>query len=116
MGISFSYTDGNNNNYRITENLLSYTPVRAIESNSGEYDGGEPKTIDLSPEQFKTIQLAMMDAFEAISEHVVGPGRNKGTAVLSMRYDNERASCMLAFSNSYKIEIEKVLKRLLNLG
>ncbi len=42
MGITYTYYDGNNNEYVIQPGLLEYKPVQPAESSSGVYSGGVP--------------------------------------------------------------------------
>jgi len=109
--ITFNYFDGSNNHYKITETQLIFDPMKPEFSSTGEYDGGVSQTIPISPLQFQELQVVIMNAFNAVEAHV--NNRSKGTCLLKMQEDNERASCILEMNSLFKIDIEKVLKGLL---
>lgn len=56
---SFTYVDGNNNTYEITESSLSYDPVKPENSSSGTYSGGTPYSMDLNVGQWESIRSAV---------------------------------------------------------
>jgi hypothetical protein len=112
MNIIFQYLDGSNNHYKITPDALVFEPMKPEFSSSGEYDGGEAKTVALTESEFNEVRQVMMAGFEAVSEHIVN--RSKGTALLKMQEDNERASCLLDMNSAFKNNIEIVLKGLLS--
>lgn len=53
---SYTYVDGNNNVYTLTPDSLVYDPITPNESSSGEYSGGEPKTVKITSEKFSKIE------------------------------------------------------------
>jgi hypothetical protein len=51
-----TYIDKNNNTYKITESEVEYIPIKASESSSGMYSGGEPWKKKIDNEVFFVIE------------------------------------------------------------
>lgn len=112
MNIEFNYFDACNNHYKITPKLLIYDPMKPQFSSSGMYDGGDAKTCVLTAAQFEEIQEVILLALNTVSAHITD--RMKGTGLLKMQEDNERASCILPMNSELKTNIEKVLEGIMN--
>src|SRR3990172_8087771 len=60
---TYTYIDGNNNDYVITKDSINYIPITPEKSSSGIYSGGESKKIKITKEQFAKIE-GMMKAIQ----------------------------------------------------
>lgn len=67
---SFSYADINNNTFRGDPHRLSYRPIKAAESSSGTYSGGEAKEMALQSDQWDTIKTLIQAIMDNKSVHV----------------------------------------------
>jgi hypothetical protein len=55
--ISYMYSDGNSNAYSVKETELKYDPVSKEESSSGNYSGGEPKVVVITPHELNKLTV-----------------------------------------------------------
>jgi len=76
----YSYSDGNNNLYKIYKSTISYLPVKPAESSSGVYDGGEEKTAKINASQFKEIETKIVEI--TLNSALQSKQRTKGTSLL----------------------------------
>lgn len=53
--MNYTYVDQNNNRYYISQLTINYRPIKASESSSGVYDGGEEKTVSISEKEYSDI-------------------------------------------------------------
>jgi hypothetical protein len=53
----YTFADGSGNVYTITPTTVSYSPVQPHSSSSGTYSGGEPKSIKITREQFRQLEV-----------------------------------------------------------
>ncbi|MBK9190331.1 MAG: hypothetical protein IPM77_01905 [Crocinitomicaceae bacterium] len=67
---SYLYIDGNNNDYLIKSDSIYFNPVTPNESSSGEYNGGEPKTDKLTPEEFSKIESLIKSMVKDKKNHI----------------------------------------------
>jgi hypothetical protein len=74
--------DQNNNKYLITGEALKYQPIRAVESSSGIYSGGEAKEIALSAAQWQKVQELAQAILDNTSSHT--ETRQKLTSVIKV--------------------------------
>lgn len=104
---SYLYIDGNNNDYKITSDSIVYSPVTSVESSSGEYSGGNPKSVKISAEQFLKIETLikaiLKDKGNFIKDRLMGCGTlivgKKSTYInsasqLKAELENELKSCL----------------------
>jgi hypothetical protein len=103
----YTYVDGNNNTYEIDRDRLSYKPVRAANSNTGMYSGGEPQTIALAADQFAALET-LLRSFVGDTQHAI-TDRSKGCGTL---VDGD-ARHLRAMNSPHKLELERELAALL---
>ena len=101
-----AYIDGNNNTYEIREQL-AYLPITPVQSSSGMYSGGEPKTVELDAERRAGL-IALLYAIAADTKNVL-VDRPKGCGTV-IRGD-QRTCC--SASSPLKMELEHALRALL---
>lgn len=74
---NYAYVDGNNNMYSIGRRL-EYIPVTKAQSSSGEYSGGEPKSVEISEAQLAElgalVDRIVADGANVLSERPMGCG------------------------------------------
>ena len=106
----YTYKDGNNNLYFISENEISYKPISLKESSSGSYSGGQPKTIKISQEQFRVINALFEQAFNDKSSHL--ENRIMGSSILTRKAPDKH--CIIKPGSVLINNIETALKNLLH--
>lgn len=106
--VMYTYIDGNNNDYIITPENLTYKPISKTESSSGEYDGGEPKDVKLTHEQFTKIESIIAKILADKSSHENNREMGFGTIVVGKK------SIYINRSSPLKTELETELKLCLN--
>ncbi|MFK8104494.1 MAG: hypothetical protein AB8G15_18365 [Saprospiraceae bacterium] len=109
--MSYTYTDGNNNSYRIHSQQLRYSPMTKALSSSGDYSGGTPQTIDLTKEQVQEIESLITAAFDKKSIHI--RQRNMGSASISRFVDKNAERVMIRAFCAEQRAIDSYLKKLL---
>lgn len=67
--LTFNYSDGTANGYVVKEGKLIYDPVKMEESSSGEYSGGEPKTVELSNKDISNLRALASAAVNCTDCH-----------------------------------------------
>lgn len=107
----YEYADGSANRYIITSDSLEYDPVTQAESSTGTYSGGEPKTVSLSAEQFKSIRQVIDKALANKAVHI--QDRIKMSGAISIVKGDIHTQVILAPRSAEKESIEKLLKQIL---
>lgn len=105
---SYTYIDGNNNEYTITSDSLIYSPITPAESSSGEYSGGEPKRVKISSEQFLKIESIIKSIQKDKSAQIDNRLMGCGTLLVGKKTIYFRSDSNL------KDDLEKELKSCLN--
>lgn len=103
------YTDQNNNQYSISSSEIRYVSIKASESSSGNYDGGEPFTISITETQFSEIKNLAEAVFEAKASHTTK--RQMMTSIVSLTFNGETKRVTLTRS-SERTALETYLKAL----
>lgn len=101
----YTYIDGNNNVFSIAPESLSYEPISKEQSSSGEYDGGEPKMVKITNEQFTKIE-GIIDAILADkSIHEKNREMGFGTIIVGKKtiYINRNADKKTALETELKM-------------
>lgn len=109
--IIYSYSDGNNNTYEIKKWELAYKPVTPIESSSGTYSGGQPKTIKLTQADYDKVIDILNKAIEDKSMHIDERVMMSGMIRVEKKGGNQ--FYILGARSQSKYEIEKLLKEIL---
>lgn len=110
--LNYIYSDGNSNNYIISETQLKYDPVTPKESSSGTYSGGEAKTKALSKSDFEKISVLFKEVFAAKADQQ--QNREMMTGLLIQKKRKKTFQQVVIKSNSpYIGKIETLLKSLL---
>jgi hypothetical protein len=106
---SYTYIDGNNNTYTITQLHVDYKPVSKENSSSGTYSGGDPKKIGISKEQFEKL-LSLMNGVKSDKPNQL-PQRNMGCGTLYMK--GEGKPVYIGMNAKSKADLEGELKLIL---
>lgn len=107
----YDYADGNGNLYTISSTTITYAPVKPEESSSGVYSGGEPKTRNITSEQFEAFHILMNNAISNTSTHI--NERVKMSGVISVVVGKERKQYILQPGCADLTAIELFLKKML---
>jgi hypothetical protein len=108
----FIFSDGNANSYLIFADKIKFDPVTSGNSSSGVYTGGEPKTKNISKEDFQKIKDLFEKAFNAKTDHT--KARVMQSAVLIEKKGKKTQRQIILQPNSDHIDkIEEFLKTLL---
>lgn len=107
-----TYSDVNGNAYVIKNGKLEYIPIKASESSSGIYSGGEAKKAKLSQKNFERISIAINSAIDTPENHL--SSRTKTTVMIEIK-DGAAFSQWIVSIKSLQIkEIEKALQTALD--
>jgi hypothetical protein len=110
---SIRYSDINNNSYSATEKELVYSPVKAEQSSSGFYSGGDPARQTLRPEDWEILEQLVMAILDNESIHL--KQRRMLTVLLRVEQaDLKRSSLILARSEE-QAALEAFLRNRLQL-
>ena len=107
----YVYADGSANLYIISSDSLEYDPITPEESSTGIYSGGEPKTVSISTEQFKSISQLFDKALANKAVHI--EDRMKTSGAISIIKGDVRTQIILAPGCAEKEAIESLLKQIL---
>lgn len=103
---TYRYADGNGNRYVITPSQLSYDPIKAEESSSGVYQGGKPKTVRLTKDEYAAIRSAFETAMAATANHITNRIKMSG-AITSP----DQKNYLLAPGCAEMTELESLLRQ-----
>jgi hypothetical protein len=109
--VKYIYGDGSNNTYVIKKKSLEYKPIKPIESSSGEYSGGQPKTIVLSQTDYDKIVAVLTKAIEDKSMHIDQRIMMSGLIVVETK--GQSKSYILGARSTSKADVEALLKELM---
>ena len=107
----YTYADGSGNRYILSPTSLEYDPITPEESSTGMYSGGDPKTINISAEQFSAAQTVLESAINNTAIHI--PDRIKSSGAISVSDRNEMKGYVIQPGCAEKIAIEKTLNEIL---
>jgi hypothetical protein len=105
---SYTYIDGNNNDFVITSDSIFYSPVTPNESSSGEYSGGSPKRLKISAEEFLKIELIIKSIIKDKSNHIQDRLMGCGTLIVGKK------TTYINMSSKLKEDLELELRSQLN--
>jgi hypothetical protein len=105
---SYTYIDGNNNDYEVTSDSIFYSPITPSQSSSGEYSGGDPKRIKISAEQFLKIESIIKSILKDKSNYLKDRLMGCGTLVVGKK------STYINSVSQLKEDLEQELKSCLN--
>ena len=106
---AYIYVDGSNNEFIIRTDSLIYNPVSPAESSSGEYSGGEPKSIPLNEPEFDFISTLVKSIIKDKKNQLDTRLMGCGTLVIGKK------SLFVDANSSLKIELENYLRNMLGL-
>ncbi|TFG59235.1 MAG: hypothetical protein E4H36_14190 [Spirochaetales bacterium] len=89
----YTVADGSGNVYRFDGEVLSYNPVKAAESSSGVYDGGEPYSRTLSPADSADLTALLEECLE--KSPAESGARPMGTWLVKREADGDTAMAVL---------------------
>ena len=106
----YIYTDGNNNTYSLQGDTLNYYPVKKINSSSGQYDGGDLKSIQLDKDQLEKLIDLFNLTLNNIGIHQKKREMGCGTLVVIESKNEQRI--YIKRNAQEKIQMEQYLKEL----
>ena len=106
----YIYTDGNNNTYSLRGDTLNYYPVKKINSSSGQYDGGDSKSIQLDKDQIEKLIDLFNLTLNNIDIHQKKREMGCGTLVVIESKNEQRI--YIKRNAQEKIQMEQYLKEL----
>lgn len=112
FGIDYQYIyiDGNNNTYSLRGDTLNYYPVKKINSSSGQYDGGDSKSIQLDKDQIEKLIDLFNLTLNNIDIHQKKREMGCGTLVVIESKNEQRI--YIKRNAQEKIQMEQYLKEL----
>jgi len=111
LKMNYTYVDQNNNRYSINQLTIDYRPIKASESSSGTYDGGEEKNVSITEEEYSEI-ISIAEYFLSNKE-LVNQKREMLTAILFTKDQNENKRKVILRSSEKRTQLEKLLKEAL---
>ncbi|MCH2234515.1 MAG: hypothetical protein MK078_09705 [Crocinitomicaceae bacterium] len=108
---TITYIDGSNNSYSLDHSKLSYDPVTKEESSSGEYSGGEAKTVSLIDEE----EIQLMHLFDKVLEDTENhiEKRTMGCGTIVEKNHDKKTTTYIAMKAESKQKLESYLKELI---
>ena len=110
--MDYTYVDQAGNRYYIKAQTIRYSPMTKEHSSSGEYDGGEPKTVEISKNQRKDLN----EVFEKIIANPKGrtDTRTMGSCTIFQKGADKTNTYMFRYNSAPQKEINAKLKALLD--
>lgn len=109
---SYKYADGSANVYILTPTSLEYDPVTPAESSTGTYSGGEPKTMTITSEQYKSIQVLLEKAVQNTAIH--SNDRMKTSGAISVIEGSKERKYIIEPGCAEQKAIETLLKEVIS--
>lgn len=106
----FTYVDGNNNSYEIFKDSVSYIPISKENSSSGEYSGGDSKTVAIDEMIFLKIRSEINTLIKSKSEHIETRLMGCGTIIF------KKKTYYINMNSSLKENFETMLRQLIETG
>ncbi|MCC5945142.1 MAG: hypothetical protein JJT94_09405 [Bernardetiaceae bacterium] len=110
---SYQYTDGSNNYYDISANMIRYKPVSSTKSSSGTYSGGQAwHNESIEKDDYKKLEILLEHAFENKDAQI--KHRNMGCGTLS-KINAQTAikeTIFLDMNSNEKLNLEAQLKKI----
>lgn len=107
----YRYADGSANQYHISPTSLAYIPVKPEQSSSGHYSGGEPKTVNITSEQFTSLQNLFEKAIR--NQEIQIKDRIKTSGQITVEVRSEQKHYIIQPKSAELMEIEALLKQTL---
>lgn len=108
---TFTFVDGSNNTYTITQEEINYDPITPEESSSGEYSGGDPAKAKVKMREFEALIEIISEAMAATDQHAAS--REMGTAIVSKVVEGEKTSVMLKRGSKMSKRIKEFLDEMI---
>ncbi len=112
--VKYQYSDGSGNNYKIGhsgEYSFEYIPVKPEHSSTGEYDGGNPVSKNVTDKDLKNISAVLDAALHNSSIHI--QNRVKGSGLIIRNQSGKEIVVVIRPDSEEKSEIEKTLSELM---
>jgi len=109
--MNYTYVDQNNNRYYISQLSIDYHPIKASESSSGVYDGGEEKKVSISEENYTEL-VSLAEEFLS-TKNSKNIKREMLTAILYSKDQNENKRSIVLRPSEKRSQFEKLLKEFL---
>ena len=109
--VNYTYVDQNNNRYYISQLSIDYHPIKASESSSGVYDGGEEKKVTISVENYTELVSLAEDILSNKNHENIK--REMLTAILYSKDQNENKRSIVLRPSVKRSQFEKLLKEAL---
>ncbi|MBV1924813.1 MAG: hypothetical protein KUG68_12385 [Flavobacteriaceae bacterium] len=111
LKMNYTYVDQNNNRYSINHLTIDYRPIKASESSSGTYDGGEEKKVSITEEEYSEITSIAEDFLS--NKELENQKREMLTAILYSIDQHENKRKVILRSSEKRTLLEKILKEAL---
>lgn len=109
---TYYYYDGSNNKYILTADQLKFEPVNEDHSSSGYYNGGNPKTISVSPQEHRDI-INLFNA--ALSKPEIQTNRRKkGSGIITIEDGDHKERVMIHYKSQEQKAIEAALRSMVD--
>jgi hypothetical protein len=110
--VSYMYSDRNMNTYTVKETELKYDGVKAKESSSGDYSGGEHKTKIITPYDLNKINVLFDEAVTDTLSHQKQRSMGSG---LFIRYNKTTVEkkMIIKYDSPTQQKIETLLQSLI---
>lgn len=108
----YEYADGNGNRYVLSRSSMHYYPVNPKESSTGTYSGGEPKSVALTPKQYRQLQELIEKAIQNSTIHL--PARTKMSGLITAYTDGNKKQYIIDATRAETKAIEDLLRGYLN--
>jgi hypothetical protein len=109
----YTYADGNGNVYTITPTKVSFTPVQPHSSSSGTYSGGESRSVKITREQFRQLELLIEKS--AGNQAIQLANRTKGSGLIIIFKNKDRLQYILQPESEEMKALENILLEYMNL-
>lgn len=84
--VQIEFSDGNANSYIINTKKINFDPVKAIESSSGLYSGGNPKEINITENDFNSLFIKAETLTN--SKDLITDNRTMGSCQIKLSFEN----------------------------
>ncbi len=106
--MNYTYVDQNNNRYYMSQFNIDYRPIKASESSSGVYSGGEEASVTVSEEKYNEI-VSIAEEFLTDKDNENNK-REMLTSILYSQDQHENKRKVVLRSSKKRTQLENLLK------
>lgn len=108
LKMNYTYIDQNNNRYYISQFNIDYRPIKASESSSGIYSGGDEASVSVSEEKYnEVVTIAEEFLTNKDNENIK---REMLTSVLYSKDQHDNKRKVVLRSSEKRTKLENLLK------